>query len=388
VTALPRSEFPVTENLAYLNHAATGVPPRCTVEAIVGFVRAQSEKGVLGTFPYELRLPEFRSRLAAFIGASPDEMAFLRSTSGAANVLAHGIDWRAGDEIILCDNEFPANAVPWLTARSRGAVLRYIETARERMTPGVLRRMITSRTRVVTVSWVSFGDGYRHDLATLAEVAHAAGAFLCVDGIQGLGSFPVDVKAEGVDAFYGSGAKWLLALQGIAYLYVSSAMQERLAVAAPGWRSLQNMWDFSSAMSPIDYDQPFVADASRFEGGTPNFVGALSIATSVEFLQRHDRAAVEAHVLALTDRLVEGLQRAGAEIVTPRGPGVSSGIVTFLLPGSDPVELGKRLQREGIVTTYRASGIRVSPHGYNTLDEIGALLEVVSTARATATALD
>jgi cysteine desulfurase / selenocysteine lyase len=353
------------------------VLPRCTREAIEAFVRAHSEQGVLGTFPYELKVPEYRARLARFIGASPDEIAFLRSTSGAANILALGIDWRPGDEILLCDNEFPANAVPWRGARSRGAKLRFVETARERMTPDVLRRRLTPQTRVVAVSWVSFGDGYRHPLAALAEVAHEAGAFFCVDGIQGLGVFPVDVKALGVDAFYGSGAKWLLALQGVAYLYISAAMQERVALAAPGWRSLENMWDFSTALSPIDYDRPYVGDASKFEGGTLNFLGALSIATSVDFLERNRRGEVARHVLALTDRLVDGLERTGAELLTPRSPDVSSGIVTFMPRAIDPIGLGKRLQREGIVTTYRDNGIRVSPHGYNTFEEIDALLALV-----------
>jgi selenocysteine lyase/cysteine desulfurase len=372
VTPLPRSEFAVTDRLVYLNHAATGVLPRSTRTALEGFLQAQAEGGVLGTFPYEVRMPQFRAALGRFIGASGDEIAFLRSTSETANVLALGIDWREGDEVVLCDNEFPANAIPWLALRKRGVVMRMIETARERMTPDVLERMMTPRTRVVTVSWVSFADGYRHDLAELAEIAHRHGAYFCVDGIQGLGAFPVDVRAAGVDAFYGSGAKWMLALQGVAFIYVASELRDRLSTGMPGWRSMSDMWEF------LNYEQPYEKEASRFEGGTPNFLGALSLASSVEFFEKHDRNGVAAHVLALTDHLVEGLQRMDAQIAAPRGEGISSGIVTFTLPGRDPVELGRTLQREGIVTTYRASGIRVAPHGYNTLDEINRLLETLA----------
>ncbi len=376
MTPLPRSEFAVTERLVYLNHAATGVPPRHTREALEAFTRAQSEGGVLGIFPYELRMPEFRTKISWFIGARGDDVAFLRNTSEAANVLALGLDWVAGDEVILCDNEFPANAIPWLALRSRGVAVRFIETARERMTPEVLRRTLAPRTRVVTVSWVSFADGYRHDLAALAEVAHERGALLCVDGIQGLGAFPIDVRAAAIDAFYGGGQKWMLALQGVAFLYVSDALRERLSVAVPGWRAVADMWDF------LNYDQPWVADASRFEGGTANMIGVLSLASSTEFLQCYDRSAVERHVLALTDRLAEGLQRCGATHAAPRGEGISSGIVTFTLPGRDPIELGRALQRDGIVTTYRASGVRVSPHGYNTFEEIDALVEAIAPVRS------
>lgn len=375
MTPLPRSEFAVTETCVYLNHAATGVIPRQTAAALEEFVRAQSRGGVLGTWPYELRVPAFRERVAEFIGARGDEVAFLRSTSEAANVLALGVDWRPGDDVVLCNNEFPANGVPWAALRSKGVVPRFIDATKERMTPDALARAMTNRTRVVTVSWVGFTDGYRHDLAALAEVAHRRGALFFVDAIQGLGIFPMDVRKAGIDALFGSGAKWLLALQGIAYLFVSDAVGERLAVATPGWRSVENMWDFSTRLAPIDYDQPYVRNASKYEGGTLNFIGALSLATSVEFLQKHDGAAIAEHVLALTDRFVEGLNERGATVLSERGPGISSGIVMFTVPSTDPVELGKRLQRARIVTTYRPNGIRVAPHAYNTFEEIDALLE-------------
>ncbi len=378
VSALPRSEFPVANNLVYLNHAATGVLPRCTREAIETFARAQSERGVAGSFAYELQMPEYRNQVASFMGANGDEIAFLRNTSEGANVLSLGIDWKPDDEIVLCDNEFPANAIPWLALRSRGVRIRFIETARERMTPDVLRRTIMPRTRLVAVSWVSFEDGYRHDLGALAEVAHRSSALFVVDAIQGLGVFPIDVRATGVDALFGGGQKWMLALQGIAYLYLRADLRDRLRLGSPGWRSMGNIWDF------LNYDQPQARDTSRFEGGTPNFLGALSLATSTELLRRYDAHAIASHVLALTDHLVEGLQRWGATILTPRGPGISSGIVTFLIPGTDPVELGKMLQQEGIVTTYRPGGIRVSPHGYNTIDEIDRLLSSLEVVRAAA----
>ncbi len=345
--------------------------PRVTRNACAAFLTAQSEGAVLGTWPYELKLPQFRERLAALLGASGKDVAFLRNTSEAANVLALGIDWKAGDEIVLPDDEFPANAIPWLAMRNRGVNVRFIRTAHERMTPDVLRRTITKRTRVVTLSWVSFVDGYRHDLAALAQIAHERGALLCVDAIQGMGVFPVDVRQAGVDAFYGGGQKWMLALQGIAYLYVAPSLQERLAVGVPGWRALEDMWDF------LNYDQQWIADASRFEGGTPNLIGLLSLASSAEFLLRYDRGAIAEHVLALTDRLCDGLVRAGARLLSLRGDGISSGIITFNVPRADPVELGKRLQHAGVVTTYRANGIRVSPHGYNTFDEIDTLLDAL-----------
>jgi selenocysteine lyase/cysteine desulfurase len=374
-TPLPRELFAATENYAYLNHAAVGVLPQPTRDALRAFVDAHASGGVMGVFPYEARMPEYRDRIAKFVGAESGTIAVLRNTGDGANVIAGGLQWKAGDEVILPDNEFPANAQPWLALRKGGVNMHFVQTARERLTPDVLRRHISNRTKVVTVSWVSFADGYRHDLAALAEIAHAHGAILAVDAIQGLGAFPLDVRECGIDALYCGGAKWMLALQGVSFLYVAPALNERLAVAAPGWRSAANMWDF------LDYEQPFAHDATRFEGGTPNFIGALSLAQSIEVIASAGPARVAAHVLALTDRLVDGLRELGADIATIRGRTESSGIVTFCLPGCDPVAIGKALQREGVVTTYRASGVRVAPHGYNTFDDVEALIAGVTRYR-------
>jgi selenocysteine lyase/cysteine desulfurase len=370
VTPLPRSEFAVTERYTYLNHAATGVLPQRTLASVEAVLRGQASAGVLGVYPNELRLTEFRSTVARFIGANDSEIAIVRNTSDGANVVATGLDWRAGDEIVLCDNEFPANALPWLALRRFGVEIRFVRTEHERLTPDVLRTLMTPRTRVVAVSSVSFADGYRHDLAALSEITHAGGALFCVDAIQGLGVFPLDVRACDIDVLYSGGQKWLLALQGVAFVYVRESLIDGLNLV-PGWRSVADIWDF------LNYDQPYARNASRFEGGTPNFVGALALATSIELLETAPHGAIAAHVLALTDRLVGGLRSAGAEVVSPRGPGISSGIVLFRIAGRDSVALGKRLQSAGIITTWRANGIRVSPHGYNTAAEIDFLIEQV-----------
>lgn len=374
-TALSRDLFAATETYAYLNHAAVGVLPRPTREALRAFVDAHADGGVMGVFPYELQMDAHRARIARFIGAQPGTIAVLRNTGDGANAIAGGIRWEPGDELILPDNEFPSNAQPWLPVRRRGVNVRFIETARERLTPDVLRRHISKRTKVVTVSWVSFEDGYRHDLGALAEIAHEHGAILAVDAIQALGAFPIDVQALGIDALYCGGAKWMLSLQGVSFLYVRPELIDRLDLASPGWRSVENMWSF------LEYDQPLASGATRFEGGTPNFIGALSLAESIGVIEQAGPATIERHVLALTEHLADGLRSEGAELATLRGPSESSGIVTFRIPGADPVELGKALQRDGIVTTYRANGIRVAPHGYNTFEEIDALVDGVKRYR-------
>jgi cysteine desulfurase / selenocysteine lyase len=368
-TPLPRSEFAVTSRYVYLNHAAAGVLPASTIAAIDEFVAAHAQAGVLGTFPYDLRMPEYREAIGRFIGASGSQIATIPNTSAGPSTIALGIEWEPSDEVLLCDDEFPANAVGWLSLRRAGVDVRLLSAEEGRLTPERLRREISPRTRLVATSWVSYHDGYRHDVAGLAAVAHETGAIFCVDAIQGLGAFPIDVRAAGVDALYAGAGKWMLGLHGAAFLYLNEELNERLQVAMPGWRSVADMWDFHN------YEQPFAREALRFEGGTPNLLGTLSIVSAIELFNRCGPGAIARHILALTDRLCEGLHAMGAQLSTQRGESCSSGIVTFAIPGCDSMELGRALEKEGIVTTYRAGGIRVSPHGYSTLEEIESLLD-------------
>jgi cysteine desulfurase/selenocysteine lyase len=365
---LARSEFALDPALTYLNHAAVGVLPIATRDALHAFIDGHAARGVLGVYKTELAMPQLRARVGAFIGASGSEIAMLRNTGDGATILAQGLDLEPGDEIITNRNEFGSNAYPWLALRKRGVIVRFVDAPRERMTPDVLARMLTPRTRAVAVSWVTFDDGYRHDLAALAEVAHRGGALFFVDAIQGLGAFAFDVRALDIDACYAGGAKWLMALQGVSFLYVRARLIDRIALNLPSWRSVDDIWNF------LDYDQPWAPDATRYEAGTPNFIGALSLATSAELLGRVGTGRIGDHVLALTDRLVDGLRRKNAFVASERTANERSGIVRFTLPGVDPIALGQRLAQAGFVTTNRASGIRVSPHGYNTHDEIDAFL--------------
>lgn len=343
--------------------------PVATRDALHAFIDDHAARGVLGTAPREMAMPEYRRRVGAFIGGAGEEIALLRNTNDGATVLAQGCDLQAGDEVITGANEFGANAYPWLALRERGVHVTLVQAPRERMTPDVLRRTMTSRTKLVAVSWVSFADGYRHDLAALADVAHAGGALFVVDAIQGLGALPFDVRETGIDACYASGAKWLMALQGVGVLWLRASLLDRIAVRMPGWRSVEDMWDF------LDYAQPLAHDATRFEGGTPNFLGALSLATSIGVLESAGTARIGAHVLALTDRLADGLASRGYAVLSDRSrDDVKSGIVTFRREGDDPVALGKRLGQAGICVTYRPAGIRVAPHGHNSADDIDALL--------------
>jgi selenocysteine lyase/cysteine desulfurase len=370
---LAREQFALAPGLIYVNHAAVGVLPVATRDALHAMIDDHAARGVLGTASRELSLPAYRRRIAEFVGGRGEEIALLRNTGDGATVIAQGLGLGPGDEVITGANEFGSNAYPWLVLRERGVTVTLIGAPQERMTPDVLRRYVSSRTKVVAVSWVTFDDGYRHDLAALAEVAHAHGALFVVDAIQGLGAFPLDVNATNVDAIYAGGAKWLMALQGVSFLWLRANLLDRIALRMPGWRSVEDIWNF------LDYSQPPAPNASRYEGGTPNILGALSLATSMDVLANAGVERIGAHVLALTDHLADGLASRGWTIVGDRSRAdVKSGIVTFSREGANMIELGRQLQRDnGIVTTYRATGIRVAPHGHNTAEQIEAIVEAL-----------
>lgn len=368
---LARSALALAPGLVYLNHAAVGVLPVATRDALRAMLDDHAARGVLGVGPREAELPAYRARVAEFVGGRGAEVALLRTTGEGATILAQGLDLSPGDEIVLGANEFGANAYPWFALRARGVTVTQLAPGR-RMTPDALRAALSPRTRLVAVSWVAFDDGYRHDLSALAEVAHRGGALFAVDAIQGLGPFPLDVAANGIDALYGGGPKWLLATQGIAFLWLRAALLERVALRLPGWRSMADMWDY------LAYEQPLAPDASRYEAGTPNLLGALALATSIGVLAAAGVERIAAHVLALTDRLAEGLRARGYEVLSDRSrEDVKSAIVRFRKPGTDLAALGERLAQAGIVVTARPAALRVSPHGYNTADEIDALLDAL-----------
>ena len=369
---LARDAFAVAPGLIYVNHAAVGVLPIATRDALHAMIDDHAARGVLGTAPRELSLPAYRRRIAEFVGGRGEEIALLRNTGDCATVLAQGLDLGPGDEVVTGANEFGSNAYPWLALRARGVTVTLIDAPRERMTPDVLRRYLSPRTKVVAVSWVTFDDGYRHDLGALAEVAHACGALFVADVMQGLGAFPLDVSATGVDAIYAGGAKWLMALQGVSFLWLRAALLDRVALRLPGWRSVADMWDF------LDYSQPPAPNATRYEGGTVNILGALSLATSIDVLAGAGIERIAAHVVALSDRLVDGLSTRGWTVLGDRSRAeVKSGIVTFRRDDVDSIALGRRLAAAGICATYRANGIRIAPHGHNTVDDIDAILDAL-----------
>lgn len=376
---LDRGLFPVTERWAYFNHAGVAPLSRASVDAITGYADAAARDGGQATSANDGRVEEVRTAGALMMGVGADDVAFVKNTTEGLGFIANGLSWSEGDRVVVPSVEFPSNLFPWTALRDRGVDVVELDAVGEeqRLPLALFEETLTEGgVRLVTVSWVQYARGWRVDVPALAELCRMHGAHLVVDAIQGLGVLPAGFGAWGVDAVVADGHKWLLGPEGCGLMYVSEALRDELRVLEPGWNSVAQRGDYE--------DHRLVHDptARRFEGGTPNYAGVWGLGASLDLLLETGVERVWAHVDALCSRLVEGLTEIGAEVLTDRSGGGASGIVAFR-----PVPAGRAgdvdaaaaaLVEQGFVVRARAGAVRVSPHGYNTGDEIDGFVEAVA----------
>ena len=364
-----RELFPVTQHCAYLNHAAVAALPQPVVEGMTSYILSRSQLGSQAVSDFEDRIERVRRLAARFIGAQRDEITFTGSVSHGLNIVAAGLDWQPGDNLICAETEFPANIYPWTNLRRRGVEVRFVPACDNRILVEDLAARMDSRTRLVAISFVEFGTGYRNDLDALAGLCHERGALLCVDGIQGLGALQLDVARTPVDFLATQSAKWMLGPIGTGFLYVRQDHLARLDTVMTGWRAVVDRDDY------YRYDSPLRASGERFEPGSLNSVGLLGMEAGLELLLSVGMQTIETRILALTDSLIAGLQQHGCTITTPiDDPRHRSGIVCYRHPAVDSQVLADQLQRAGVIVSMRGDVIRVSPHFYNTEAELGRLL--------------
>jgi selenocysteine lyase/cysteine desulfurase len=371
VESVRRSEFPVTQRLLYLNHAGVSPIPARAAEAGVRILHQFRDEGALRLRTWAEIAKETRERFARLIGASPAEVAFVKNTSEGLSFIAAGFPWREGDNLVTADVEFPSNVYPWLRLRSRNVEVRLVSAREGRVRKEDIFAACDGKTRLITLSSVEFANGYRNDLPGIGEFCQRKGIFFCVDAIQSLGLLPMDVKAYGIDALAADGHKWMLAPEGVGGFYISSEVMEMVEPVILGWHSVRNRFDFEA------FDFRFPPDATRFEPGSFNTVGLAAFNASLDLLLSIGTDRIWERVRRLTDGAIEVARRRGYEVVSPLHPEDRSGIVTFLVPGAEPQALWKSLLERSVVCSPRAGGIRISPHFYNTAEEIARFFEIL-----------
>jgi selenocysteine lyase/cysteine desulfurase len=371
-----RDEFQVTRDWAYLNHAAYGPFPERTARAVKewadGFAHAPTFFG-----PERERIPaEAAAMVASLAGTSGDMVAWVPSLADGMNLLANGVTWREGDNVLILVEEFPSVVYPFLNLTRRGVELRYVpKNGAGRTDITLIEAALDTRTRAVAISHVEYMDGYRNDLHALGALCAGRGVELFVDVTQSLGAQPLDLPASGVSAVAAHGYKWLMAGFGIGVVIFDRAAVERIDVTYAGRLSVKS--GFEDAEYALDWRD----GAARYQTGGLNQIGLTALHASLSLITQAGPARTREHTLGLLDRLAEGVTSAGYQVASDLDPLHRSQILAFT--SGDRARDGaivEHLNRSNVAVTLRGRGVRVSPYFYNTVDDVERLLEVLHDA--------
>lgn len=365
-----RQLFPVTQHCIYLNHAAVGVLPVPVYAALERHLRDQRDHGAVNYLDWFAAVKHTRELCAQFINARPDEIAFAPNTSAGLAMIANGIAWQAGDNLVTAVCEFPANVIPWQrVAREHGVEVRFAQEHNGRLETEEILSLMDERTRVVTLSFVEFASGFRNDLATIGRHCRARDILFVVDAIQGLGALRLDVQAACIDALSADAHKFLLGPEGVALFYVSRRAMERIKPTLVGWLSVERPFDMDN------FEQPWAPNAQRFEPGALNTAGVRGLGAAIELFLQVGPERIETYLLELGDYLCAGLRARNYHIVSSRHPGETSAIIACQHDQFTAEQLYQRLDAQRIITTARLGRLRISPHFYNTKADIDRLIE-------------
>ncbi len=380
VDRVRESEFPwaARGEVIYLNNASTGPLPDRALRAIRDFDERRAAPYRLSDDLQFATLARGRELIASLIGADVGEIGLAVNTSYGINLAAFSLPLGAGDVVLTPDREFPANVYPWMQlARRRGIIYRRIPTCDGAVDEEALRRELEDpAVRAVSVSWVGFASGYTIDLEAIGRACRARGAYFVVDAIQGLGPLTLDVRACHVDILACGAQKWLLSPWGTGFVYVRRELLGQLEPNVVSWMAVKGSDDFSRL---VDYDLTWRDDARRFEFITLPFQDFAGMNASLELIHELGPVAIAHHVTSLADVIVLwAASQRDVELVTPSSPRQRAGIVSLRMPNA--VAVSAALKKAAVSHSLREGAIRLSPHFYNTREEIRRTLGVIEQA--------
>ncbi|MHC5112192.1 MAG: aminotransferase class V-fold PLP-dependent enzyme [Planctomycetota bacterium] len=364
-----REIFPITKNYNFMNHAAAAPLSTRAVEGTRRYLDHASAQSYLrgGFFKVVDRV---RKTAASLVGANADEIAFTKGTSEGLSLVANGLSWQTGDNVVIANCEFPANVYPWQALRNMGVKVHMVMDDHGKVSLDSIIDAIDSRTRLVSISSIQYASGFRTDLATLGEYCQSKGVFLCVDAIQSLGAFPLDVNSMNIDFLSAGAHKWLCAPEGCGILFVKKQLQGYLRPTTVGWLSVKEPFSFGK------HNQEFADTARRYEAGSYNLAGIFGMGAAMELALEIGIEQISKRLIHLTDRLVYKLRDKGYRVCSSREPAESSSIVSFTTDQHDQEAVQGHLENEHrIVVAVRHGRLRASPHMYTSEHEIDQLVE-------------
>ncbi len=369
--------FPVLEHWAFFNHAGVAPLPRIAADQIKRFANQAQSQGYLNSAWYS-DIEILRKLCAKLINAHSGEVAFVKNTSEGIAIVANGIEWQWGDGIVTTAVEYPANIYPWMEiVRSRGAKLELVpeiampDGSHCVPTSAILEAASKPQTKVVTLSAVEYASGQQHELAKIGAFCRERGILFCVDAIQAIGVLPFDVKAMNIDFASADSHKWMLGPEGAGMFYCRRELIERTRPLMVGWMNVINAHDYGK------YDYTLKADAGRFECGTYNVAGLMGMLGSLTLIDQVGVDVIWPRVQTLLDRFVAGATRKGYSVISPQGEAMRSGIVSIKAHGHSHELIVKKCRESHIEIAKREGRLRVSPHFYNTDEQIDRLVEIL-----------
>lgn len=362
-----REEFPVCSHLIYLNHAAVAPLSRRASEAMRGLIEDATGFGSLHYSDWMACYSGLRQAAATLISATPEEIAIVKNTSEGIATIALGFDWRPGDRVVAFREEFPANYFPWARLEAKGVHITWLSIYDTLETIGAA----IPGARLLAISFVNYLSGYRVNLAGIGRLCHQHNCFFFVDAIQGLGAFPLNVETCHIDALAADGHKWLLGPEGNGILYIRREWQDRIEPAEFGWTNPARYFDYASR------DMSLRPNAGRYECGTLNTVGCFGLRAALELLLETGLENITRAVDGLAQKIADGVQAKGYELLIPRTPETGSGIVSLRHPKHDAHAIVQNLQEHCMLAASRQGWIRMAPHFYLSSDDIDQVLNLL-----------
>lgn len=366
------SEFPLDQDLIYLNHAAVAPWPARTARAINIFTDENLRRGAKN-YPRWVKVESLlRQQLRQLINApNVEDIALLKNTSEALSVIAYGIDWKHGDNIVVAKQEFPSNRVVWQSLKKFGVDVRLVDIATCEDPEAVFVQATDKNTRLLSVSSVQYATGLRMDLHRIGQHCSKHDIYFCVDAIQSLGALQFNVQEIDADFVVADGHKWMLGPEGVALFYCRASQREALRLHQYGWHMLQDMGNYDAIeWSPVE-------TARRFECGSPNMLGIHALGASLSLLLEIGMATVEKRILERSQYLIGLIQQQPQLTLLSRNETARlSGMVSFAHRNMASPQLYENLMKKNVICANRGGGIRFSPHFYTELEKIQSAIHL------------
>ncbi len=371
-------EFPWTAETSYLDNAATGPVPECARRVLDEFTAKRTAPHLLDEPDLFAVSCDARAVIARLINAEVCEIGLTANTSFGLNVASLALPLRRGDTVLLSQGEFPANVYPWFRLANRGVRVETVPTTalswpdEDRL----IDRMYAPGVRVLAISLVQYANGFRVDLGRLSRASRDSGCFLVVDGIQGVGQVPFDVKETPVDILACGAQKWLLSPWGTGFVFVRRALLPELEPAAVG---LMVFEEVEERVSPAGNDHEVTDDAWRPDRATLPFQDFAAMVESISLLLKLGADRVLAHLNQIRQPVLAAAETGLFELRSPVEGTHASAIVALKM--ARPAEAYAALKRENVICSIREGAIRLSPHCYNTVDEMTKVVDVLTACR-------